>query len=240
MNPTNTKNFTQLASMALAALGLLLVLHAGLIAALYAGLLVYALVHLLAPTLAYFIGGHSARWVAVAALSTIIVVLLSLGIWMLASFLFSEAGSLPVLLKKLVDLIEEARGQIPFWLGALLPQSAEALQQWLTQWIRDHATQATQIGQQTGRVFVQILIGMVIGAMAALYDTTQIPRFKPLAAALHERVSQLHRSFRQVVFAQVRIAAINAVFTAMYLAVVLPLAGIVNRLTLHRATIRRL
>lgn len=226
MNPPNTKNFTQLASMALAALGLLLVLHAGLIAALYAGLLVYALVHLLAPTLAYFIGGPSARWVAVAALSTIIVVLLSLGIWMLASFLFSEAGSLPVLLKKLVDLIEEARGQIPFWLGALLPQSAEALQQWLTQWIRDHATQATQIGQQTGRVFVQILIGMVIGAMAALYDTTQIPRFKPLAAALHERVSQLHRSFRQVVFAQVRIAAINAVFTAVYLAVVLPLAGI--------------
>ena len=122
MNPPNTKNFTQLASMALAALGLLLVLHAGLIAALYAGLLVYALVHLLAPTLAYFIGGHSARWVAVAALSTIIVVLLSLGIWMLASFLFSEAGSLPVLLKKLVDLIEEARGQIPFWLGALLPR----------------------------------------------------------------------------------------------------------------------
>jgi predicted PurR-regulated permease PerM len=133
---------------------------------------------------------------------------------------------LPVLLKKLVDLIEEARGQIPNWLGALLPQSAEALQQWLTQWIRDHATQATQVGQQTARVFVQILIGMVIGAMAALYDTTQIPRFKPLAAALHERVATLHQSFRRVVFAQVRIAAINAAFTAIYLAVILPLAGI--------------
>jgi len=94
------------------------------------------------------------------------------------------------------------------------------------QWIRDHATQATQVGQQTGRVFVQILIGMVIGAMAALYDTTQIPRFKPLASALHERVATLHQSFRRVVFAQVRIAAINAAFTAIYLAVALPLAGI--------------
>jgi len=62
--------------------------------------------------------------------------------------------------------------------------------------------------------------------MAALYDTTQIPRFKPLAAALHERVATLHQSFRGVVFAQVRIAAINAAFTAIYLAVALPLAGI--------------
>jgi predicted PurR-regulated permease PerM len=164
--------------------------------------------------------------VAVATLSGSIVVLLSVGVWLIASFFFSEAGSLPVLLRKLVDLIEEARGQIPNWLGALLPQSAEALQQWLTQWMRDHATQATQVGQQTGRVFVQILIGMVIGAMAALYDTTQIPSFKPLAAALHERVATLHQSFRRVVFAQVRIAAINAAFTAIYLAIVLPLVGI--------------
>jgi predicted PurR-regulated permease PerM len=210
----------------LAAIALLLVLHAGLIAGLYAGLLVYALVHLLAPKLARFIGSRSARVVAVATLSGSIVVLLSMGVWLIAAFFFSEAGSLPVLLKKLVDLIEEARGQIPNWLGALLPQSAEALQQWLTQWIRDHATQATQVGQQTARVFVQILIGMVIGAMAALYDTTQIPRFKPLAAALHERVATLHQSFRRVVFAQVRIAAINAAFTAIYLAVILPLAGI--------------
>jgi predicted PurR-regulated permease PerM len=164
--------------------------------------------------------------VAVATLSGSIVVLLSVGVWLIASFFFSEAGSLPVLLRKLVDLIEEARGQIPNWLGALLPQSAEALQQWLTQWMRDHATQATQVGQQTGRVFVQILIGMVIGGMAALYDTTQIPSFKPLAAALHERIATLHQSFRRVVFAQVRIAAINAAFTAIYLAIVLPLVGI--------------
>lgn len=226
MNQLDRTALPRQASWVLAAAALLLVLHAGLIAALYAGLLVYALVHLLAPKLARFIGSRSARVVAVATLSGSIVLLLSVGVWLIASFFFSEAGSLPVLLKKLVDLIEEARGQIPNWLGALLPQSAEALQQWLTQWMRDHATQATQVGQQTGRVFVQILIGMVIGAMAALYDTTQVPKFKPLAAALHERVATLHQSFRRVVFAQLRIAAINAAFTAIYLAVILPLAGI--------------
>lgn len=226
MQPLHSQELVRPLSWALAGLALWAVLNTGLIAALYAGLLVYALVHLLAPSLARIFGTKSARWVAVATLSGLIVVVLSVGGWLLHSFFFSDAGSFPVLLKKLADLIEEARGQIPSWLAALLPPSAEALQQWLTQWIRDHATQATQIGQQTGRVLVQILIGMVIGAMAALYDTTQIAHFKPLASALHERVARLHTSFRQVVFAQVRIAAINAAFTAIYLALVLPLAGI--------------
>jgi predicted PurR-regulated permease PerM len=47
-----------------------------------------------------------------------------------------------------------------------------------------------------------------------------------LAAALHERVVNLNNAFRQIVFAQVRIAAINTVFTAIFLLIVLPLAGI--------------
>jgi predicted PurR-regulated permease PerM len=67
---------------------------------------------------------------------------------------------------------------------------------------------------------------MVIGAMAALYDTTRIHHFKPLAAAMHKRVVNLHQAFRQIVFAQVQIAAINAIFTGVFLLLILPLAGI--------------
>lgn len=216
----------QIASWLLAALALLTVLKAGLLAALYAGLLVYALVHLLAPWFARRLGSHPSRVVAVAALGSLIILALSAGIWAILSFFLSDAGSLPVLLKKLADLIDESRSQIPPWLAAYLPPSAEALQQLLTSWIRAHAAQATEIGQETGRVLVHILIGMVIGAMAALYDTTQVHRYRPLAAALHQRIVRLHLAFRQIVFAQVRIAAINAVFTGIFLTVALPMAGI--------------
>ena len=80
--------------------------------------------------------------------------------------------------------------------------------------------------ESLGRILVHMLIGMVIGAMAALYDTTQVHHFLPLASALHQRVATLHQAFRQVVFAQVQIAAINAIFTGIFLAVLLPLAGI--------------
>jgi predicted PurR-regulated permease PerM len=59
-----------------------------------------------------------------------------------------------------------------------------------------------------------------------LYDTTHIHHYKPLSAALHQRIVRLHLAFKQIVFAQVRIAGINAIFTGIFLALVLPMAGI--------------
>ncbi len=226
MHLTQRASAPEIASWLLAAAALLLVMTGGSLAALYSGLLVYALVHLLAPKLSRVISGHGARVVAVATLGTVIVLLLTLLIWSAINFFLSDAGSLPVLLKKLADLLDQSRRQLPPWLAAHLPESAEALQQILTEWLRAHAAQATHLGQQTGRLIAHLLMGAVIGAMAALYDTTQVHHFKPLAAALHRRIARLHIAFRQIVFAQVWIAAANALLTGLFLAVALPLAGV--------------
>ena len=215
-----------IASYILAASALLLVLQKGLLAALFSGLLVYSLVHLLVPMLGKKISGQRAKMVSVTLLSVLIVVALSAAIWGTISFLTSDAGSLQVLLKKMADIIEASRGQIPEWLRDHLPDSAESLKQMITAWLREHAVEAKSMGQEAGRTIAHLLIGMVIGAMAALFETTTPHNYRPLAAALHERVVNLNNAFRQIVFAQVRIAAINTVFTAIFLLIVLPLAGI--------------
>ena len=217
---------TELASFLLAGAALLLILHSGLLAALYSGLLVYALVHLIAPALSLRMSNQKAKLTSVAVLGSVIVLLLTLVLWFPLAFFLSDDGSYPVLVKKMADLIELSRNQIPEWIADYLPESAEALQQTLTAWMREHAGQAKHIGEQTGRTIAHLIIGMVIGAMAALYDTTRIHHFKPLAAAMHKRVVNLHQSFRQIVFAQVQIAAINAIFTGVFLLLILPLAGI--------------
>lgn len=214
------------ASFVLAAAALLVVMQAGLLAALYAGLLVYSLVHLLAPALGKKIDGQRARMIAVGILGSLIVLMLIFMVWSGISFFLSDAGSVTVLLKKMADLIEESRAQIPDWLAVYLPQGAEDLRQLITIWMREHAVDAKNIGEETGRTLVHLIAGMVIGALAALYDTTRDHHYLPLSAALHQRVVNLHQAFRQMVFAQVRIAAINAVFTGIYLAVLLPMAGI--------------
>lgn len=205
---------------------LLLVMKTGLLAALFSGLLVYSLVLLLAPALGSKFGSQRARMIAVALLGSLIVALLSLAIWGTVSFLQSDAGNLQMLLQRMADIIEASRDQIPAWLRENLPQNAEALRELFAGWLREHAAQARTMGQEAGRVIVHLLIGMVIGAMAALYNTSSVTRYRPLAAALHARVVHLERSFRNIVFAQVRIAAINAVLTGIYLVVILPLAGV--------------
>jgi predicted PurR-regulated permease PerM len=215
-----------IASYVLAALALLVVLHVGLVAALFSGLLVYSLVHMLTPVLGKNINDHRARTISVVLLAGLIVLLLSAAIWGAVSFFQSDAGNVPALMKKMADIVETSRNQMPPWLREHVPASADAIREALTMWLRAHAPQAQLIGQQAGRTIVHLLIGMAIGAMAALYDTTCMHDYKPLAAALHARVVNLSSSFRRIVFAQGRIAAINAALTAIYLMVVLPLAGI--------------
>jgi predicted PurR-regulated permease PerM len=73
---------------------------------------------------------------------------------------------------------------------------------------------------------VHVIIGMVIGAMVSLHQVREDDDPRPLAQALTERVVRVGEAFRRVVFAQVRISAINTVFTAIYLVAVLPLFGV--------------
>jgi predicted PurR-regulated permease PerM len=82
------------------------------------------------------------------------------------------------------------------------------------------------VGGDIGRVLVHVLIGMVIGAMVSLNEAKDAVGNGPFATALAERARRLGDAFRNVVFAQVRISALNTSFTAIYLLAVLPLAGV--------------
>src|SRR5215472_6363869 len=67
---------------------------------------------------------------------------------------------------------------------------------------------------------------MVIGAMVSLRDAMPNSETGPLARQLAERARRVGDAFRRVVFAQVRISALNTFFTLVYLMVVLPTLGV--------------
>ncbi|RBA24500.1 AI-2E family transporter [Herminiimonas fonticola] len=229
MSVPSKSNLThvEIASYVMAGAALLLVMYQGLLAALFSGLLVYSLVQLLAPKLGKTLVGRRAQVVAVALLSVLIVAGLTGVIWGAITFFSSDAGRISVLLQKMADILEASRSQIPAWLATYIPVDAAALRDMITNWLHTHALEARSMGREAGRILAHILIGMIIGAMAALYDTTSTTHvYRPLAASLHARVLVLHDAFRNVVFAQVRIAAINAVLTGIYLIVILPMAGV--------------
>src|SRR5262249_8872825 len=103
-----------------------------------------------------------------------------------------------------------------------LPASPEELGQIVIAWLPLHVGELRQAGAQAARVTAQILFGLAIGVLASLHEVKPHEPPKPLARALSARVERLGEAFRRVVFAQVRIAFLNSVLTALYLAVILP------------------
>lgn len=213
---------------ALFAGGLLLLLPLQLLPALLAGLLVYALVNAMvpAPDTPLALGSHVPRVLAVSLIATAVIALIILAGVGVASFFRYGGENLPALVQRMAEILDGAREQLPSWLLQYLPEDAEALRQALVAWLRDNADTFQVAGQEFGRALGHILLGMVVGALLSLERAVAGGASGILASAIADRGLQLARAFRRVVFAQFRISAINTLFTALYLAVVLPWLGI--------------
>jgi predicted PurR-regulated permease PerM len=125
----------------------------------------------------------------------------------------------------MAEIIDNSRGKLPAWLVGAMPGDADALQAAITQWLREHAAELRLYGGEVGHGIVHILLGMVIGAVASLGEALPAETHGPLARALAERATRLGDAFRRIVFAQLRISALNTTFTAIYLLAILPMFG---------------
>lgn len=215
----------EIAAWVIAATLLLFTLKLHLLPALLAGLLVYELVHVIAPRMPLRRGSR-AKIAAIALLTIAVVTILTLLLLGAIAFLRSDAGSFPRLMQKMAEIIEGSRGKLPEWLVESIPGDAETLKATIIEWLQQHARELRTLGGEVGHVIVHIIIGMVIGAMVSLREALPAQGGGPLTRALAERAARVGDAFRRVVFAQIRISALNTVFTAIYLLGVLPLMGI--------------
>lgn len=203
---------------------LVLTLKLYLLPSLLAGLLVYELVHIIAPRMRLWRLGHTwSKVAAVTLLSAIVVSLLTLGVFGLIALLRSELGSPGGLLKELAVIIDQSRNVLPAWIEAKLPANADQLREAASAWLRTHAKTFQAFGTDFGRAFAHILIGFIIGALISLREANPHREIGPLAHSLAERIGRLGDAFRRIVFAQVRISALNTTLTAIYLLIILPL-----------------
>lgn len=208
-------------------IALLTTLALHLLPALLAGLLVFELVHMLAPRLKVFrVSQERGKILIVALITVIVVTVLTLLVIGMIAFFRSEAGSLMALMEKMADVIEGARAKMPEWISESIPANAEDLRITIVDWLRAHAGELQTVGKEAGRGIAHFLIGIIIGAFISLRKAVNIENRRPLARAMTERVDRLGNAFRRIVFAQVRISALNTTLTAIYLAIVLPMFGI--------------
>lgn len=218
-----------IASWVMAAVVLILVLKLHLLPALFSGLAVYELVHLLSPKFhGYTSTKNRARlWVLALIVSLIVIILGFFVLWSVSLFRFG-AGSLPRMAQMMAEIIEGSRDILPAGLLHYLPANVSAMNVAAADLLRKHAVTLQAAGGIILRSLAYMLIGMVVGALLSLRNVTAGRKRlrRPLATAIAERARRFTRSFRRVVFAQVRIAALNTFLTWLYLGVALPLLGI--------------
>ena len=206
------------------ALGLIIELH--LLSALLAGLLVFKLLDVLTPWLRLRALGHDGpRVLAVMLLaSAVIAALIGIGIGI--ATLFRNSGeSIPLLLEKMAQIIEDARAILPAGLQAYVPEDSESLRRTIAEWLRTNAGALQLAGRGIGRSIVHVLMGMVIGALLSMQKAAQPHERRPLTEEIARHAGRLATAFQRVVFAQFWISLINTFFTWLYLAVLLPLFG---------------
>jgi predicted PurR-regulated permease PerM len=221
-----------LVAQILAGLALLAALELGLLPALLSGLLVYELVQMIGLRLrALGVGQGAGNVVALTLLVAAVTIALSVGTMKLLELVGDKSDSPVLLLNKMAEVIDTARNRLPMWLWDYLPENIDQLKVAAVDWLRQHAGQLQQIGQNFGRILVRILIGMIIGGIIAVRSGINGLAPAPLTRALSERMKLFSSAFRCVVFAQIRISALNTFLTGLYLGVVLPTMGLPLPLT---------
>ena len=210
-------------SVAITALALLLVLHLHLMPALFAGIGGFVLYRSLRERVRAQMESR-APWITYLLLA---IVLAALGYGLFEAFellLSASSGGLAKLLGLLADTLDQIRVMAPEWIATKLPDTAAALQEALSGWLRSHAAQVQQWGRDALRVLLYLLLGLAIGLLAAAAAPRPAPAM-PVVRLLENRMLQLALAFRDIVAAQLRIALVNTVVTGAYLLVILPLLG---------------
>ncbi len=211
-------------SYALAILAGIVVLKAGLVLALFSGLLVYSLIHLFAPLIESRSNFFRARIFILFIISAFIISGLTAIIVGAIAFTKSDLGSWEALIQSLSKLIETHRPQFPAWLSPYIPNGSDALHKSIAGWLTEHITEAKLWGQEAGYSVIHLFMGMIIGGLIAIHDIH--PKLPEFPSTLLKRISNLHAAFQRIVFAQVRISAINTLLSGIYLLGVLPMLGI--------------
>lgn len=218
---------SNLAVWATMAVLLFLVLKLHLLGALLGGLAVYELIDLLSRWLHFTtLNNRRARRVVVALLATGIVAALTAAGLGMTSYLRHGSESFPALLQELARALANFRAKLPASMSVGLPAHAQTLQHDIVRFMRTHADILSVAGRDVSIAVARLLTGMVIGALLALHQTAPTRIAGPLASLGGETIRRFADAFHRVVFAQARIAAINAVLAALYLLLFLPLLGI--------------
>lgn len=218
---------SEIASYILAAAALVAVLKLALLPALLSGLLVFELVEMGAPAFVRKTGiaPLTGKILLFLFVTLIIVGSVGFGITIFTTQIMGKHGNMVALLQSMADILDSARNHMPEWVQEYLPATLAEWQQASSEWLRENASKVGSLGRGIGIFFMDVIIGMIVGGLVAISRHTSGTTRTKFVEALTDRATLLSDGFRQIVFSQVRISALNTFLTGLFLALVLPALG---------------
>jgi len=150
--------------------------------------------------------------------------LLALGLSHARSFVLTAPEQYQDLLHYTARTVLELRQKLPPEMAGHLPEGVAELQRMIASQLRTQAGALALAGRAWLGALLFAYVGLLVGVLAAA--SPRLPPGGPLAVQLRLRAARFGDAFRQIVAAQFWIASFNALLTAAFLILVLPLWGL--------------
>ena len=202
---------------------MVLVLH--MAPTLLIGMLIYLLAKRLGDKLSLKLPEKPARLIAAVLITTIIIgVLTSAGI--VLSKTIGNQQNLAGLATKLGESVNDIRNDLPPTLLSYLPDNLLSLNSSVSDLIKEHTRELGGAGKEGLHTFAHILIATVAALLLSVDSFSTLAKAQPFAKAMRERIQLFGKAFENIVFAQIKISAINTLLTGIFLLIVLPHFGV--------------
>jgi len=170
----------------------------------------------------------SETWARLSATIVIVLILASAAIT-LSLFLSNALGNeenLAGLAAKLGESIDDVKRDIPPTLLTYLPDNILTLKGSLSDLAKEHIHELSIAGKEGLHTFAHILIGVVAALLISMHSFSPLKQAQPFAREMRHRLTFLGKAFENIVFAQIKISAINTLLTGIFLLGVLPAFGV--------------
>lgn len=201
------------------------VIPLGLFPCFFSGFLTYEIIVSLASYFERFIGISRARWISVAFIVINITIVIVIGVINCTNFFTEDINKISISIE-INRIFSDFKKRLPDFLPSFLPNTTEELKDQIFTWIESNLILIRNMGHTFLHGFITLLVGVVVGILVSCSKSTKYYTHDTFfIIQLSERIYNLSRAFRNIVFAQIKISSVNTLLTSIIIFVLLPLIG---------------
>ncbi len=206
-------------------LSFIFIMKIGLLPALISGMITFLMMRVAENFISNYLRlGNKSRMIATLLISLLIITLLTLLSMYSISWLYKTVSNPDAIATETTLVLDKTIKDLPKNISDLFPQDIQKLKQSLIEFTHENIALLRDFSRGATHTLITMILGMIIGIMIAASNS--VDTSKDFVLSIREKVENLVNSFKHVMFAQAGIAAFNAVMTALFLFVAMPLFGI--------------